>query len=318
MTKLACLLALLGLVAPAPAGAADFFVGSEDGWFWYEDPPLPAELPPVPETAEVPAPEPLPAASPAPPAAPEGPRFLSVAWIRENLDHYRDTAIDNPTPENVRAYLYLQKVMMDKASDFTAASQVVTMGDPLLDATAERPLSSFGVHAQDRAAYLARQSVLKELAGFTGLMFFFRSDCPHCHAMAPVVENLARRLGFAVVAVSVDGRPLGNGLFDDFRRDDGQAAILGVQTVPALFVARPPDRILPVGQGSMALETLEKRLLMIARQQGWVTEQAYDSTLAMQRQTQVPELGDVDQQLLGDPKAMVDYLRANMARGTQQ
>ena len=37
------------------------------------------------------------------------------------------------------------------------------------------------------------------------LFFFFRSDCPYCHAFAPTLEAFQTRHGIRVVAISVDG-----------------------------------------------------------------------------------------------------------------
>lgn len=90
------------------------------------------------------------------PPAPSGPTPLSSAWLRENLDRYRDAAVDDPTPAKVRAYLLLQRVAMDRASAFARATQAVTLGDPLLDANVERPIASFEAQAMDAQAHRAR------------------------------------------------------------------------------------------------------------------------------------------------------------------
>ena len=47
---------------------------------------------------------------------------FSAAWFREHMQSFMDKAIDEPTNENVRAYLYLQRVMMDKGSQFADVS----------------------------------------------------------------------------------------------------------------------------------------------------------------------------------------------------
>jgi conjugal transfer pilus assembly protein TraF len=64
---------------------------------------------------------------------------LSTAWFRKNLEKYRDRAIDDPSAENVAAYYYLQRVMMDKAHRFTDVAREVVMSDPFLDENQRRP-----------------------------------------------------------------------------------------------------------------------------------------------------------------------------------
>jgi conjugal transfer pilus assembly protein TraF len=58
-----------------------------------------------------------------PPAAASGPAPLSAAWLRANLERFRDQAIDDPSPRNVALYLYLQRLVLDKAERFAEAGQ---------------------------------------------------------------------------------------------------------------------------------------------------------------------------------------------------
>ena len=75
------------------------------------------------------------------------PTPLSVAWLRKKFETNRDQAIDAPAPENVAAYFYLQRVMMDKAHRFADVAQEVVMLEPRLDENVRRPISSFAVQA---------------------------------------------------------------------------------------------------------------------------------------------------------------------------
>jgi conjugal transfer pilus assembly protein TraF len=308
----ALLTAVGTLVLPCIAAQADaaYFSERERGWFWYEEPP-PEAIPPAPLTVP-----PIAELQPEPPPEQEstdpGPPPLSAAWYRENLEHYRDAAIDNPTPENVRAFYYLQKVMMDKASAFTAMAGQVVEGDPLLDATAERPLASYAVYDIDRAAFLARQEVLRDIARSAGLMFFIGKDCPQCESLAPIIRALAARLGFTIVVVSVDGVQPPPGMFATVRQDEGQAQQLGVTVLPSLYLARPPDQIMAIVQGPIAAEALEKRLVLLAKQANWITQAAFDRTLPVRRTTRVPAAGEIDPAILSDPTRLVEYLRAAM------
>jgi conjugal transfer pilus assembly protein TraF len=317
---LACALAtllMLALLDPLAAREPRRFVdGAAEGWFWYADPPVPAPEPETPVEAPVgvstgAAPDAAPAAS-APSPAP-----LSVEWLQVNLDRYKNRAIDDPTPDNVRAYLLLQRVSMDKASAFAEAVQAATVGDPLLDATMERPIASFAAQEMDRTAHRARQALIGVLAETVGLVFFYRSDCPFCERQAPILAGLSEATGLSVMAVAVDHRPMASGAFAaDWTPDRGQAASLGVQTVPAIYALRPPGEAALIAQGLMDLTELTSRLLLVARQQGWISEEAFEATRPVRRQTVSPAIAaDLDAETLDDPAALVAALRARMTRG---
>jgi hypothetical protein len=59
------------------------------------------------------------------------PAPLSAAWLRANLERFRDQAIDDPSPRNVALYLYLQRLVLDKAERFAEATQRAVWADPL-------------------------------------------------------------------------------------------------------------------------------------------------------------------------------------------
>jgi conjugal transfer pilus assembly protein TraF len=241
---------------------------------------------------------------------------LSVEWLQVHLDRYKNRAIDDPTPDNVRAYLLLQRVSMDKASAFAEAVQAATVGDPLLDATMERPIASFAAQEMDRTAHRARQALIGVLAETVGLVFFYRSDCPFCERQAPILAGLSEATGLSVMAVAVDHRPMASGAFAaDWTPDRGQAAALGVQTVPAIYALRPPGEAALIAQGLMDLTELTSRLLLVARQQGWISEEAFEATRPVRRQTVSPSVADLDAATLEDPAALVAALRSRMTRG---
>jgi conjugal transfer pilus assembly protein TraF len=83
------------------------------------------------------------ALAPTPPK-PQGPPALSVEWIKENLEKYKVFAIDNPTPENVAAFMYLQRVMLDKSQRFAEQVKHVVQLDPYLDQGTRRPIATYG------------------------------------------------------------------------------------------------------------------------------------------------------------------------------
>ncbi|MCF7994056.1 MAG: conjugal transfer protein TraF [Chromatiaceae bacterium] len=273
----------------APPEAMRFYERSAEGWFWYaEEPPEPDIFEPEPEPQPEPAPtpgppptlaQPSPTADPAP-SATSGPAPLSAAWLRENLERYRDQAIDDPSPTNVALYLYLQRLVLDKAERFAEATQRAVWADPLLDETTRRPLATFAANLANREAGAARDAALKLIAEQAGLWFFYRADCPYCEAQAPLLDLLTMRYGLAVRAIALDGRPLPGGFFPSFATDAGQAKTLGVVSTPALFLVRPPDGVVPIAQGVLSLAELQERLVNAATEAGWIPEHWRERTRA--------------------------------------
>jgi len=149
------LLAAMVLLRPTYAVSApdsSMWTDHERGWFWYE--PVPKDLPEEPPVG----PPPPATAAPAPPK-PVGPLPLSAEWIRENLEKYQRLAIDNPTPENVAAYLYIQRVMLDKSQRFAEQVKHVVQLDPYLDQGTRRPLASYGGAQFSQEARAARKRI---------------------------------------------------------------------------------------------------------------------------------------------------------------
>jgi conjugal transfer pilus assembly protein TraF len=304
MRRLLPALLALSLVLPLRPEAAGFYFRAEEGWFWYERAPEPAV---VPEPA--PAPEPAPLAEAAPTTEPEGPHPLSAQWLRERLGAYRDAAIDDPSPENVALYLYLQRVALDKSSRFAAATQRAVQLDPMLDEITQRPTATFAANLVNRESGAQRAAVLTELATRAGVLFFFRADCPYCEAQAPLLKLLQSRYGFDILPVSLDGAPLPGGEFPTYRTDAGQAAALGVVSTPALFLARPPAGLVPLAQGLLSLAQLEERLILAAAEAGWISPAEHARTRAVTAELRLDPQA-LPEPLPEDPERLLAALRA--------
>jgi len=252
--------------------AGRWYNDHERGWFWYED-PLEEAAPAAPEEP------PLPQATTTEPEEPEGPPVLSAEWIRQNLEKYRLLAIDDPTPENVAAYMYIQRVMLDKSQRFAEQVKHIVQLDPYLDQGTRRPIASYGGAQFSKEARAAQEQLLARIAQKAGIFFFFQSRCGHCEIQAPVLKSLQDRYGFTIFPVSIDGRPLQNNVFPQYVRDRGQAQNLGVIQTPAMFLGRPETGdVIPLGQSTQSRDQLEQRILVAARDAGWITPEEYNRT----------------------------------------
>ena len=313
-------LAMLLLSLGAFGQTADderFFDRGQEGWFWYE--PLPEDDEALPIPAEQPEPTPVPDTQLLVPTEPTGPlaeaeppKPLSAAWFRENLDRFRDRALDDPSPVNIEAYLYLQRIALERAGAFAEASAAAAARDPFLDANSERPIATYAAQAVDDRAEAARAAVLEALAEEAGILFFYDADCALCASQAGVLD-LARRLhGFEIIAVSLDGSPPPDPL-TAHRQDQGQAERLGVVSLPATFLVRPPDLILPIAQAPLDLTNVGRRIIALAHDAGLISDEDYLATRAIARPFALPgEFDELPPEVMDDPAELVRHLRAQL------
>ena len=119
---------------------------------------------------------------------------------------------------------------------------------------------------------------------------------------------LAERYGFRVLPVSLDGAPLPGGAFPAFSRDRGQAEALGVVSTPALFLARPPDALVPLSQGLLSLAQLKERVVRAAVDAGWISADAYTRTRPVTADLTLAA-GALPEALPDDPAALLQVLQ---------
>jgi conjugal transfer pilus assembly protein TraF len=107
--------------------------------------------------------------------------------------------------------------------------------------------------------------ILQDLARDNGILFFFRSDCPHCHRFAPVLKLFAETYGFSVIAVSMDGKGIPEYPYP--KPDHELASRLNISTVPAIFMVNPDSNaVATVGYGFNNWVKLKEKILFAAQQ----------------------------------------------------
>ena len=250
---------LLCFVMPVSA-QTQWFDRHSEGWFWYE---------PV-QDSEAEQEE------PAKSSAITANQPLSTAWIRKNIGQYLDTAIDHPSKENVRNYLYLDRLVKEKAERFAYVGKQVIEGDPMLDENVRRPISPAAAKIKDDMAYKAREAILRKIARIAGLVFYYQGNCRLCHIQARTVQYLSMEYGFELIPISTDGLLIPE--LPDSRIERSPSSVLKILTYPALFLMQPPDNIVLIRQGTTSLTALTERLVDVAYQQSWINKSEYLKT----------------------------------------
>lgn len=238
-------------IHPAATAAAQqdatYWRRKREGWFWYRDPPA--------------AP---PKAVPSAPARP--PELAGFEAMQQRLDELKRIAVMNPSDANLLAYMRYQRFVMDKSERFAQRWQRLVWSIPELDyGFTGRPTNAMAVGAYDERQRDRQARTARQLARTHGLLFIFRSDCPYCHRMAPILKRFEQEYGMTVFPVSLDGPGLTE--YPHPQPDNGIASRLNASVVPALYLSAPSRRqIHPVGFGVIAMTELVERIAALAEE----------------------------------------------------
>ena len=238
----------------AASQTAPYWSDTWRGWHFYEEPDA-DEAPAAPPKTIAPAPKPAPA---------KAPELVEFERLQKAVESYRNIAIMRPTEANVRRYMELESKVVARASYFADVAQRVAWATPELDPTLQgRPVNAKALEVFDREQMSGRSQSISALGKDHVLFFFFRGDCPYCHAFAPTLGAFEARHGIKVVAISVDGGSIPG--FAGARRDNGIAATLKVTQVPAVYLAQPfTGKITPIGFGVLSETELVERIATVA------------------------------------------------------
>ena len=220
------------------------------GWHFYCD-PQEIDEPQVEETTPAPAPE-------------TGPATGRILELRRALEEARAEAILDPTPENVSAYLHLQRETLQRAAAFSDAFRRTVWATPGLDYTLMRPVGALAKRLWSDERRAARDAALRGLSERYGLIYLGHAGCGGCRVFGPLLRAFSIRHGIDVLAVSLTGEPLEG--WPEAVPDDGRAARLGLEgmAVPAVVLFdTETKRVLPVGFGVMAEDQLAERIFVL-------------------------------------------------------
>ncbi|GAC1354827.1 MAG: hypothetical protein NVSMB34_07290 [Variovorax sp.] len=238
--------------------ASPYWSDAWRGWHFYEEPDADGEDAPP----RKPVPQPAPPSAKTPPAKP--PELVQFERLQKTLEEYRNVAIMRPTEANVRRYMELEARVVARASYFADVAQRVAWATPDLDPTLQgRPVNAKALEVFERQQISDRSNSIGALGQDHVLFFFFRGDCPYCHAFAPTLAAFQERHGIKVVGISVDGGSMPG--FPDARSDNGIARTLQVTQVPAVFLAQPfTGKITPIGFGVLSEAELLERIATVS------------------------------------------------------
>ncbi len=226
------------LLIPSYMSAADWWLNENEGWFFYNERPFVEEE----ETPVKPS------------AAPSASSELFSEKMTRIGNELLSAAIEDPTEENVKAYMEHNKASLIMADNFSVAWQKVLMKYPHL-------IFEGGL----KHSYEDVNKAIADLSTQAGLYFIHSSSCTACQKQAAAMRDFEQAHSYRmnVFPITLDA-PLPE--YPNAVADNGIAANLGVTQIPAIFIAFPyENRIERISEGYIDKHDLERRLLNYAK-----------------------------------------------------
>lgn len=274
---------------------ANDFTSDNDpgGWYFYKD-PIAAPEPLKPEPVLPVQKEPEKEQENDKEEHPDEEVKITSAWLRENLPKLLDEAQDNPSYENVRRYMYAQRIALDRATMFANTYREVSQRETALNESLRRPSSSLEVLALTKEINKDRRAMFERHYDDFGIFFFVSSNCTYCSSMIPVLDKLNKRFTLDILPVSVDGgKPEGSTFWESKTVfDDGTlTSAMPIDIAPTFYVMNKRTMsATKMATGFQSQPEFLQSLIYALRQLDVIDEKEFQSTKQVKDIYLVPEM----------------------------
>jgi conjugal transfer pilus assembly protein TraF len=209
--------------------------------------------------------KPVPAPAPKPPPKPKTIKEMtSTKEIEAEMQRLLDLAVMSPTTENIKTYALALEYVKDKAGVFSDAWRRLAWQTPELNYVDRRPANAVGIDTYNTVRTAKKNHAIAELAKDHGIFFFFRSDCPYCHKLAPMLKQFQAQHGMEILPVSLDGKGLPD--FPRFEANRVASKAFNVDRVPALLlISKSTGKVQPISFGMISLMEIEERIYTLTQ-----------------------------------------------------
>jgi conjugal transfer pilus assembly protein TraF len=182
--------------------------------------------------------------------------------FKKTIERLKAIAVLDPTYHNVKAYMEIQKVMMERSTKFAERWIEVVYTSPALDYTLKHPTSQAARHVYLDQKQSEMNNEIRELSHTYGLFFFYRGDCVYSREFAAIVKSFSQKHNWDVLPISLDGTILPE--FPKTRMDNGASRALGVTSVPTLLAVKPKSgKVVPLSRGMSTHDQIEDRIRVL-------------------------------------------------------
>ena len=187
-----------------------------------------------------------------------------ILEMRRELEEARATAILDPSPAHVSAYLRLQQAALQKSAAFSDSFRRTVWATPDLDYTLRRPVGALAKQLWSDERRQSRDAALARLGERYGLIYLGDPACGGCRVFGPLLRAFALRHHLDVLAVSLTGEALEG--WPEAVPDQGRAESLGLAGSPLPAVVlfdTATEQAIPVGFGVLAEDQLAERIFAL-------------------------------------------------------
>ncbi|GJI56964.1 conjugal transfer protein TraF [Rodentibacter sp. JRC1] len=182
--------------------------------------------------------------------------------IQKKLKEARDTAIMNPTADNIAIYKVYQDYFVEKATAFSMKWEEMLLKYPDLDYNLKNSFYNATVPIKETMRRKEEAKAIEYVNQRYGFFFFYRGHNPIDNKLAEVVKNFSAQYKLTIIPISVDGRISAE--FPNSRKDMGQAAKMSVNHFPAIFLVNPTrGEYKPLAYGFITPDDLARRVLNV-------------------------------------------------------
>jgi conjugal transfer pilus assembly protein TraF len=210
----------------------------------------------------------------------------SSAWLKKHLPDTRRKAADDPSVENVRALLLMEKMLRDKAMRLGRRAAMVSQTDPVLD-TSYMPTSNIAM-SRDRKSEISikqKELVKKLVKKGVSLWVFVSGDCSACERWVSTMSKLTEDFGFSVLwivdkGIELPTPPEFTDKFWEYRQANGEAEKVGLKSEMGVYAYNSSSKeFVLVSQGFVPVSSFPRKLIVSADYSGWVTPEEVDATM---------------------------------------
>lgn len=184
MRTIFTLVALLSIYCQAHA---NFYKNHEQGWFWYKE-----KKPNETVDHQLSA------------SQSNQKKVDDLTSFKKDVEQAKMLAIADPSIENIKHYLFLQKKVVEQSALFAAQWQKVLLEYPELSFRVESPLVPKAQHLLRADEEQKQADHLAKLAKENVLVLFVQDHCQYCEITKEIVSHISSQLPLFVVNMSIN------------------------------------------------------------------------------------------------------------------
>ncbi|CZP45009.1 type-F conjugative transfer system pilin assembly protein TraF [Legionella pneumophila] len=181
--------------------------------------------------------------------------------IGKRVQQARAQAILNPTPKNIAQARRLQRMMVSQANLFSEKWMLDLLLNPDQDESLMNPSGSAARDVYNNQSNMEKEKAIALIRKKSGLFYFYKAGEPYSERMAQIIHDfaLSYQLPLIPIAMTQDSSPQ----FPNSHVDSGEAALMGVKHIPAVFALNPvSNNPMPIAYGLVSHSELKEHILL--------------------------------------------------------